>query len=376
MATTNLEIPQISPQDLKQMLEILDKMKNPPALMVYGAPGIGKTSILSDFAKEKNYDLRVKHLSRMDATDWSGIPKQNEGQMYTEFMPISIFKPLEKGKNKIIIFFDELNTAMPQVLNAALDVILEKKGEGEGAILPENTIILAAGNLGEEDGTYVETLSAAVKTRMIQVRMKQETQQWIDWAKNKNINKTIIDFIQRNSSEYLVDLKGFQDNLDQVATPRGWERVSNYIDAIFNNEFNSFLNKELAFTNMVIGTIGKKVGSAFLRYYFDKQSNQQTSYIQWQKDITTAKKFYSKDIANMTLDKLINLTCLVNTGLLNEFPTAKQEAQNYAEFMVKEIDKFKKAQLTSLATYDLTALEQYLLSNGFGELKEKLRVGR
>ena len=182
MATENLQIPQVSPQDLKQMLEILDKMPNPPALMVYGAPGIGKTSILSDFAKEKNYDLRVKHLSRMDATDWSGIPKQSEGQSFTEFMPISIFKPLQKDKNKIIIFFDELNTAMPQVLNAALDVILEKKGEGEGAVLPENTIILAAGNLGEEDGTYVETLSAAVKTRMIQVRMKQETQQWLDWA--------------------------------------------------------------------------------------------------------------------------------------------------------------------------------------------------
>lgn len=375
MPETSLQIPQISPQDLKQMLEILDKMPNPPALMVYGAPGIGKTSILSDFAKEKNYDLRVKHLSRMDATDWSGIPKQNEGQKYTEFMPISIFKPLEKDKNKIIIFFDELNTAMPQVLNAALDVILEKKGEGEGAILPENTIILAAGNLGDEDGTYVETLSAAVKTRMIQVRMKQETRQWIDWAKKKNINKTIIEFIEKNNSQYLVDLKGFQDNLDQVATPRGWERVSNYMDAIFNNDFTMYVDKVLAFKNMVIGTIGKKVGEIFLNYYFDKQSNQQTTYIQWQKDIATAKQFYSKEIASTTLDKFVTLTCLINTGLSKDFPSAKQEAKNYAQFMSKEIDKYKKAQLTSLAEYNLAALEQYLSANGYEELKEKLRVG-
>lgn len=376
MATQNLQIPQISPQDLKQMLEILDKMPNPPALMVYGAPGIGKTSILSDFAKEKNYDLRVKHLSRMDATDWSGIPKQNEGQMFTEFMPISIFKPLEKGKNKIIIFFDELNTAMPQVLNAALDVILEKKGEGYGAILPEDTIILAAGNLGEEDGTYVETLSSAVKTRMIQVRMKQETQQWLEWAKSKNINKTIIDFIEKNNSQYLVDLKGFRDSLDQVATPRGWERISNYMDAIFNNDFNMYVDKILAFKNMVIGTIGKKVGEIFLNYYFEKQSNQQTTYIQWQKDIATAKQFYSKEVASMTLDKFINLTCLINTGLLKDFPSAKQEANTYAQFMSEEIDKLKKAQLTSLATYNISALEQYLSANGYEELKEKLRKGK
>ncbi|MBR3628638.1 MAG: hypothetical protein IKN42_07355, partial [Elusimicrobia bacterium] len=226
------------------------------------------------------------------------------------------------------------------------------------------------------DGTYVETLSAAVKTRMIQVRMKQETRQWIDWAKKKNINKTIIEFIEKNNSQYLVDLKGFQDNLDQVATPRGWERVSNYMDAIFNNDFTMYVDKVLAFKNMVIGTIGKKVGEIFLNYYFDKQSNQQTTYIQWQKDIATAKQFYSKEIASTTLDKFVTLTCLINTGLSKDFPSAKQEAKNYAQFMSKEIDKYKKAQLTSLAEYNLAALEQYLSANGYEELKEKLRVGR
>ena len=78
----------------------------------------------------------------------------------------------------------------------------------------------------------------------------------------------------------------------------------------------------------------------------------------------------------MTLDKFIQLTCLINTGLSKDFPSAKQEAKKYAEFISKEIGNFKKAQLTSLSTYNLNALEQFLSANGYEELKEKLRMGR
>ncbi|MGC8729674.1 MAG: ATP-binding protein, partial [Elusimicrobiales bacterium] len=199
-------LPKITPQELSNMLRILDNMDNPPALMVYGPPGIGKTSILKEFAESKNYELRVKHLSRMDTTDWSGIPKMDKDQKYSEFLPISLFK---KSDRKIVIFFDELNTAMPQVLNAALDVILEKKADSEtfskDAELPKNTIILAAGNLGpDEDGTYVEELSMAVKTRMIQAILETDLKQWVSWAKNKKIHRKIIGYM--NSINKLIDL--------------------------------------------------------------------------------------------------------------------------------------------------------------------------
>ena len=167
-------IPEITPTELLEMLEALDRMPNPPALMIYGPPGVGKTTILNEFVKRKGYESRVKHLSRMDTTDWSGIPREGAG--YTEFLPISLFKPPINAGKKIVIFFDELNTAQSGVLNAALDVILEKKGDsdtlGNLAKLPDNTIILAAGNLGpEEDGTDTAELSMAVKTRLVQLRL-------------------------------------------------------------------------------------------------------------------------------------------------------------------------------------------------------------
>jgi MoxR-like ATPase len=225
-------IPKVTPNELKEILEFLDKLDNPPALMIFGVPGIGKTTIVKKFAEEKGYELRIKHLSRMDPTDWTGIPKNDPNDPYTSFRPISLFRP-SKDNKRIVIFFDEINTALPQVLNSALDVILEKRGDvetyGREAILPENTLIISAGNLGpEEDGTYVEEFSSAVKTRLIQVVLEQNIHDWIDWAEKNQIHPFVINFL-KNHSEYLVDIDGFKQNLQQIATPRGWERVSNYL---------------------------------------------------------------------------------------------------------------------------------------------------
>ena len=357
------QIPQITPHDLQRILQVLDKMSNPPALMVYGAPGIGKTSILKDFADKHNYDLRVKHLSRMDATDWSGIPKQGADQQFTEFMPISIFRPLQRGKQKIVVFFDELNTAVPQVLNAALDIILEKKGEGEKAKFPPNTIILAAGNLGlEEDGTYVEPLSAAVKTRMIQVRMEQKPEQWIAWAKERHLHKSVIDFIRKHH-DLLIDLQGFKDDADQVATPRGWERVSDLLPLLEDKQ-DPLLKK------MILGVVGKKAGEMFYDFYLQQYNEAQPGRREWLQHITQAEAFYSKHTADYTYVNFQKLTQLLNEGIRCEYDGWKQKADAYISFMAGF--EIEPAMRSAFATEDLTDLVNYLRQQGYANIAEKL----
>ncbi len=257
------QIPKITPSELQQILEFLDTLANPPALMIYGVPGIGKTTIVKKFATDKNYDLRIKHLSRMDPTDWTGIPSADSD--YTNFKPIGLFRPAPKENQKIVIFFDELNTALPQVLNSALDVILEKRGDtdtyGEKAKLPENTIIVAAGNLGpEHDGTYVEEFSSAVKTRLIQVKLETNFNEWKKWAEQNSIEQVVIKFLELNP-EYLIDIEGLKENIDQVATPRGWKRVSDYIKKYEECGKIETLEK------LILGTIGVKIGEKFMKFF-------------------------------------------------------------------------------------------------------------
>jgi len=73
------------------------------------------------------------------------------------------------------------------------------------------------------------------------------------------IHSYVIDFLE-NHQDYLVDINGFKQNLQQIATPRGWERISDYI-----NNMNTEKDIEIL-KNLIIGTIGKKIGTEFINY--------------------------------------------------------------------------------------------------------------
>jgi MoxR-like ATPase len=317
------ELPKVTPKELIEILEYLDTLNNPPALMIYGVPGIGKSTIVRDFANRKHYELRIKHLSRMDPTDWSGIPNQNPNDEYTSFKPLALFKPPKEGYKKIVIFFDELNTALPQVLNSALDVILEKRGDiethGEKAQLPQETIIVAAGNLGPElDGTVVEEFSSAVKTRLIQVYLETNFNDWKAWAEENKIEEIVINFLNENQ-EYLIDIEGFKQNLQQIATPRGWERVSNYIKSLdkYIQQQNYSVSPEELLEKLVIGTVGKKAGEAFMEYYKNFKSKTEDLYKTFNELISVFQNPNVKEIGNIGyyINKTKEIFKLVNYSM-------------------------------------------------------------
>ncbi len=287
-------IPTITPEELKNILNILKNMNNPPALMVYGPPGVGKTQILKRFANENNYDLRVKHLSRMDPSDWSGIPQTDKG--YTTFLPPYFFREPEKDNDgndkRIVVFFDELNTALPQVLNAALDVLLEKKLDNKK--LPENTIMVAAGNLGIEDGTYVEELSTAVKTRLLQFVLKQDTIEWTEWASNNGLLSYIINFIEEHP-HYLIDMHGMQNREQQVATPRGWETISNIVKHSNDNKW--YKNKIIG--DMIYGAVGEKVARVFIKYVLNMIDSLNDA------NVREVKALVSKSLEEVGIDRIL-----------------------------------------------------------------------
>lgn len=357
-------LPKITPQELSSMLKILDNMDNPPALMVYGPPGVGKTSILKEFAESKNYELRVKHLSRMDTTDWSGIPKMDKEQKYAEFLPISLFK---KSDKKIVIFFDELNTAMPQVLNAALDVILEKKADSEtfskDAELPKNTIILAAGNLGpEEDGTYVEELSMAVKTRMVQVILETDLKQWLLWAKTKNLHKKIINYI--NSINKLIDLNEFKSGASQAPTPRGWERLSDVVYKIEESKWLSKEDKKNLLEKFSIGIVGEKRGKEFVNYYFDSENVFEKINFIVPKLIKISERFYPAQVQELA-ECVSEIEKYLSEGVF----IGKDEILAIG----KAIEKIEIGYLTALRGKSFVHLENMLEENGYKEAASKLK---
>lgn len=328
---TSKKLPEITPSEFKNILSIIEKMSNPPAVMVYGMPGIGKTQIIKKevFGDASKYEVRVKYLSRMDPSDWSGIPEivTNNDEKVTEFVKIKLFSKPENGK-RLVIFFDELNTAMPQVLNSALDIILEKKNDN--VELPEDTIIIAAGNLGEEDGTYVENLSSAVKTRLVQFVLVPSVEDWLKWAKKAGINQHIIDFIGKKGIDYLIDINGFKNDYDQIATPRGWERVSEFMKKI---DIDS--NHDL-FLKICQGILGEKIAEEFISFLNTKALSTQTIESQWKAKLLEVRKALSGALAYQNPTNISNYIIVINEGLEKGYKNAENEAKELTNYLIEK----------------------------------------
>ena len=60
------------------------------SLMIWGAPGIGKSSVVAAVAESKEFDLIDLRISQLAPTDLRGIPVPKENKAYwfpPEFLP-------------------------------------------------------------------------------------------------------------------------------------------------------------------------------------------------------------------------------------------------------------------------------------------------
>ena len=109
---------------IKKLSSYLDGIINhniQSSLMIWGAPGIGKSSVVDTVAKKNNLDLIDLRISQLAPTDLRGIPvpADNVACWYPpEFLP-------KDGKG--ILFLDEINMAPPAVQGIAQQLILDRK---------------------------------------------------------------------------------------------------------------------------------------------------------------------------------------------------------------------------------------------------------
>ncbi|MDD3836153.1 MAG: AAA family ATPase, partial [Sulfurimonas sp.] len=94
---------------LTQTLQALIEQKVP--VFLWGAPGIGKSSIVKQIAQSKQIGFIDLRLALMDPTVLKGIPFYDK-ESHTALWAPPAFLPKD-GEG--ILFLDELNTAAPSV---------------------------------------------------------------------------------------------------------------------------------------------------------------------------------------------------------------------------------------------------------------------
>ena len=239
----------MNPISTKRSLTHLTDRKVP--VFLWGPPGIGKSSIVAQIAKEKKIAYIDLRLSLLDPTDLRGIPFFNADSGEAVWAPAS-FLP-DGSEKEGILFLDELNTAAPMVQASAYQLILDRKiGEYQ---LPDGWAIVAAGNR-ESDRGVVFRMAAPLANRFVHLEMEASVDDWKKWAVGAGIDPSIIAFISYRPDALFTFGQG-KDDSRSFATPRTWA----YVNEIIASEPEPDLIMPL-----VSGAIGEDLAAAFLGF--------------------------------------------------------------------------------------------------------------
>jgi hypothetical protein len=232
--------------ELGKTLSLLTQQKIPAFL--WGAPGIGKSSIIKQIAKERGIDFIDLRLALMDPTDLKGIPFYDKESHTALWAPPSFLPKDGEG----ILFLDELNSAPPAVQSSAYQLILDRRvGEYK---LPDGYAVVAAGNR-EGDRGVVYRMPSPLANRFVHFEMDVDVEDWRYWAYANSIDKRVISYISyRGEHLFTFDAKSEEKSF---ATPRTWEYVSNLLGCS--------IDKTLLLES-ISGAVSKDVAVSFLSY--------------------------------------------------------------------------------------------------------------
>ena len=241
-----------SVQTRKALLKAFDA-KRP--IFLWGPPGIGKSEVVAEVTEELGGLMIDLRMAQMEPTDIRGIPFFNRDLNKMDWAP-PIDLPDEELASQyplIVLFLDEMNSAPPAVQAAGYQLILNRR-VGK-YILPDNVVIVAAGNRDSDKGvTYRMPMPLA--NRFVHLEMRADFASWQNWAVNKGIHKDVVGYLSFSKQ----DLYDFDNKSSSraFATPRSWVFVSDLLNDEDSDPDTLF--------NLVAGSVGDGLAVKFMAH--------------------------------------------------------------------------------------------------------------
>lgn len=227
-------------------------IKNNTPIMLWGPPGIGKSSLIHQISAELNCDVLDLRLAQLEPTDLRGVPMPNretgradwflpgfwpiraEEATTREVTVVDAKGKATKKKVKVpagcsptgpgIVFLDEIEKAPVSVKNASLQLVLDRMiGTYK---LPDDWALVCAGNR-EEDGCFSAPLGAALSNRMIHLEIEPDVESWAAWARDNEISEDVIGFLH-----FKPELLYKQTEDHAFPSPRSWEMGSKLVESV------------------------------------------------------------------------------------------------------------------------------------------------
>lgn len=282
MATNKTPEINFTRDDLSEQIARCIEVNEVP--MVIGKPGIGKSAIHKQVAKEFNFLFIDIRLTGKEASDVQGIPNfvdqhNSKGEVVgkrVHFIPTDLF-PLkdidddkllvrnEKGEvthtyDGFYILLEELPDVDESVQKACYQ-ILHDRMVGQYHLHPK-AVLAAAGN-GADQGGLANEMVGTILSRGTLIKAELNYKVWMNWATNNGIDTRILSYLRwkpENIYNYDHNAVG-----EPFACPRTWSKLSNILKADPKKGYDPVTHK------LALGQIGKLAVEfkAFIEYFKD-----------------------------------------------------------------------------------------------------------
>lgn len=333
---------------------VIPSVHQRPVLLL-GAPGIGKTQIMEQAARECGVALvayTITHHTRQSAI---GLPfiskKEYGGREYsaTEYtmseIVASIYNRMsETGLSEGILFIDEIN-CVSETLAPAMLQFLQCKSFGNHEI-PKGWVIVAAGNPPEYNKS-VREFDVVTLDRVKKILVEPDYQTWREYAYKENMHPAILSYLElRNNCFYQMET-----TIDgkQFATPRGWEDLSRMMEVY-----------ERLGKNITADLVGQyiqheRISQEFAEYYELYQKYQQdyqiTEILQGKNSEAMVRK-----VSHASFDERVSVVNLLFSGTRQAVRKVMLQ-----EEVLEKVFEVLKALKENLASGDLAQrLEDYI----------------
>lgn len=284
----NSDIPKVGYADMNAIfssaMEQATVNHKTSSVLIYGDPGIGKSTIVKNFAKikaqeegrifipswsstnqvqrdemtadpEKYFVCIDIRAAQIEPSDIRGIPKLHGDKPFTVFTVDRWIYFMTLHGTSGILFLDELNQAEKQTLNAFFQVVHDRE-IGDFSFCKKWHIV-AAGNRNTDNGT----IPRALTNRFEAYELVADPVNWCKYARTQNVSPLIIAFIDADptNSDHRFTAEPANEG-DQFPSPRQLFALSDQI-RIIAQQYKKAQDAGAPIEQSIWDLIGKKAGA-------------------------------------------------------------------------------------------------------------------
>ena len=286
-----------------------------PILMI-GPPGIGKTAIMEQVARECGINLvsyTITHHTRQSAIGLPFISRRSYGgkeYSVTEYtmseIIASVYELIEaSGVREGILFLDEIN-CVSETLAPTMLQFLQYKTFGPHRV-PDGFLIVTAGNPPQYNRS-VRDFDIVTLDRMKRIVIEEDYPAWKDYAYRIGIHGSVMAYLEIRRDHFYSIRTEIDDRY--FVTARGWEDLSRIIGV--------YEKMEIPVTeNLVLQYIQDPEIARHFAAYYDLYNKYRNVY--HVPDILEGKAAAPQGMKNAPFDEKLSLLGLLIDSLGREF---------------------------------------------------------